>query len=131
MQWKIWAMSNHVITIYDIGERITSVWLKFRFQNNNGSCRKFPMRDASMSRWTIWPYLMGLLGYAIKIAATWVAGKNCETFYFLRDLLLLLFFYKNCETFKSLGKKVARNKNSCNKYPTTTGSENCSCLQLS
>ena len=39
------------------------------------------MRDASMSRWTIGPYLMGLLGYAIKIAATWVAGKNCETFY--------------------------------------------------
>ena len=30
-----------------------------------------------------------------------------------------------------VGKKVARNKNPCNKNPTSTGWDYCSCLQLS
>ena len=42
--------------------------------------------------------------------------------------MLPLVYYTNS---MSLGDKVACNKNPCNKYPTTTGSENCSCLQHS
>ena len=38
------------LTFYDLGERITSVWPKFRFKKKKGLLKKFPMRAASMSR---------------------------------------------------------------------------------
>ena len=38
------------LTLYDLGKRISSVWLKFRFQKKKGSLKKIPMVAASMSR---------------------------------------------------------------------------------
>ena len=55
---------------------IVTVLSKFRFQKKKGSRKKFPMSAASMSRLTTRAYLKGLLDYAIKIAATWVACKK-------------------------------------------------------
>ena len=42
--------SEFVLTLYDLGERISSVWPKFRFKKKKGSLKKFPMSAASMSR---------------------------------------------------------------------------------
>ena len=38
------------LTLYDLGERISSAWAKFRFKKKKGSMKKFPMSAASMSR---------------------------------------------------------------------------------
>ena len=39
------------LTLYDLSERISSVWLKFRIKKKKkGSLKKFPMSAASMSR---------------------------------------------------------------------------------
>ena len=45
------------LAIYDLGERISSVWPKFDFKIRKDHGKKFPISAASMSRWTIGAYL--------------------------------------------------------------------------
>ena len=40
----------HHLTLYELGEQISSVWPKFLFKKKKGSSKTFPMSAASMSR---------------------------------------------------------------------------------
>ena len=79
-------------------------------------------------------YFKGLLDYAIKIAATWVACKKLHA-RIARPFTLRIqhraIFISVSVIVQILGNKVARNKNTCNKNPTSSGWNYCSCLQLS
>ena len=46
---EFWEV-QHPLTLYDLGERISSVWPKFRLKKKKGSLKKIPMSAASMSR---------------------------------------------------------------------------------
>ena len=48
---------NFVLNLYDLGEWISSVWLKFRFKKKKGSLKKFSMSVAPMSSQMIRAYL--------------------------------------------------------------------------
>ena len=72
--------------------------------------------------------IKGLLDYAIKIAAIWVACNNRQSFYTTHPTLCIesVPHPPSVNVEQTLGKKVARNKN-----PTSSGWNYCSCLQLS
>ena len=49
MQFLCAVLLNVFLTLYDMGERISSLWPEFRFYNKKGS-QKNPMSGMSMSR---------------------------------------------------------------------------------